>query len=131
MNDFAKLLLCAGVSLAALAARPAHAAPDHDAGARYQHERATCLDGDSGQNRHDCLREAGAALAEARSGTLVRPGTPPDYDANRLARCDALQGDEHDACVARMQGEGTVSGSVTGGGIYRELTVVEPQPESR
>lgn len=130
MNDFAKLLLCAGVCLAAFAARPVHAAPDQDARARYQHERTACLDGASGQSRRDCLREAGAALAEARSGTLVSPGTP-DYDANRLARCQALQGDEHDACVARMEGEGTVSGSVAGGGILRELTVVEPQPAPR
>lgn len=124
MNDFAKLTLCAGACLAALALRPAHAADD--ATTRYQQERAACMAGDTGQSQRDCLREAGAALAEARHGTLeARRGTP-DYDANRLARCDALSGEDHQACVARMEGQGSTSGSVAGGGIYRELAVPEP-----
>ena len=35
---------------------------------------------------------------------------------------------ERMACLARMDGQGVVTGSVKSGGIYRELTVVEPAP---
>ena len=43
-----------------------------------------------------------------------------------MARCEALAGDERTACVARIRGEGSVSGSVAGGGILREIVITEP-----
>jgi hypothetical protein len=49
----------------------------------------------------------------------------PPFTKNVSLRCDALSGDDNRDCLARMAGEGTVSGSVAGGGIYRELVVFE------
>lgn len=91
---------------------------------RYQQERATCLSGLATQDRETCLREAGAALQEARRGELG--GAPTDYGRNRLARCDVhTDAQDRAECVRRMTG-GTTSGSVEGGGIYRELVTREP-----
>jgi hypothetical protein len=39
-----------------------------------------------------------------------------------------LAGDERRDCLARMRGEGTVSGSVEAGGILREKVTVVPAP---
>ena len=88
----------------------------------YQRERAACLSGQSAQDRATCLKEAGAALAEARRGGLTgASGMGAD-------RCNALDGVERAACVARMNGAGKVTGSVEGGGLLRELTVRESLP---
>lgn len=88
----------------------------------YQRERAACMTGQTSQDRSTCLKEAGAALAEARRGNLT-PASGLGAD-----RCNALDGTERAACVARMRGQGTVSGSVEGGGVLRELTVREVLP---
>jgi hypothetical protein len=94
--------------------------------ARYQRERAACMNGESHQDRATCLKEAGAALQEARHGNLVTMDAR-QYERNRLARCDAHPPEEREDCVRRMHGEGTTTGSVEGGGIYRELvTTVTP-----
>ena len=37
-----------------------------------------------------------------------------------------LSGDERADCIARMNGEGSVSGSVGGGGILREKVTIVP-----
>jgi hypothetical protein len=71
------------------------------------------------------MREAGAALQESRRGDLSNAGRAQKQD-NAQARCDALTGSDHEACEARMQGQGTVSGSVAGGGELREI--VTPMP---
>lgn len=115
------------LSTALLAASSAWAAtPPASAAAqaRFQQERAACLNGQSNQDRATCLREAGAALAESRHGGLDSGGA--NLAENQRKRCDRLSGDERSACTARMQGAGSTSGSVAGGGIYREL--VTPQP---
>ncbi|MEO6409866.1 MAG: hypothetical protein ABIO45_14085 [Burkholderiaceae bacterium] len=88
----------------------------------YQRERAVCLSGQSSQDRATCLKEASAALVEARRGGLT-PASGADAE-----RCNALAGVERAACVARMNGAGKVSGSVEGGGVLRELTVREVMP---
>ena len=88
----------------------------------YQRERAVCLSGQSQQDRATCLKEAGAALAEARRGGLS-PASGADAE-----RCSPLDGVERAACIARMNGAGKVSGSVEGGGVLRELTVREVMP---
>lgn len=76
--------------------------------------------------RDPALREAGAAKQEARQGILARGDNPAEFERNRLARCDRHAGEDRDLCIRRMNGEGTVSGSVEGGGIYRELRVLVP-----
>lgn len=82
----------------------------------------------SGDNdrRDPAVREAGAAKQEARQGILARGENPAEFERNKLARCDKHAGEDRDLCIRRMNGEGTVSGSVEGGGIYRELRVQVP-----
>ena len=74
------------------------------------------------------MREAGAALQEARRGHLGRHDEAAHYSENALMRCQALPADDQPACEARILGQGTTRGSVAEGGIYREYveTVVEP-----
>jgi len=95
-----------------------------EAQALYQQERAVCMSGQSNQDRATCLREAGAALAQAR-----REGWGADQAAqylhNARTRCERLPDVDRRDCVARMQGQGTTSGSAAGGGIYRELVTRE------
>ena len=46
-------------------------------------------------------------------------------DANKFARCDYHKDpNDREYCIRRMKGEGTVSGSVEGGGLIRELRVI-------
>jgi hypothetical protein len=100
------------------------------AAARYEVERAMCLRGESHQDTTTCLREAGAAYEQAK-----RIGLKDDSAqlvANRFLRCDRLPDEQRRDCMARMEGQGTISGSVTGGGIYRELvTIVEEDDGAR
>ncbi len=92
----------------------------------YQQDRAACMSGQTNQDRATCLREAGAALQEARRGGL--DDRQSEYERNRLLRCDNQPAADREDCVRRMSGEGTTSGSVAGGGIYRELvTPVVPK----
>lgn len=95
------------------------ASPMSQAQARYQQERAACMNGTSDQDRATCLKEAGAALGEARRGAL---GASSDGSLanNRMARCEALPAPDRDDCVMRMK-HGMVSGSAQQGGILREI----------
>jgi len=95
----------------------------------YQKDRAACMDGRANQDRDTCLREAGAARQEAKRGQLTE--SPERYEQNRFARCEKQPPQDREDCIRRMNGEGTTSGSVESGGIYRELVrpVVAPKPE--
>jgi hypothetical protein len=118
------LLLVVVFSANAEAANPAS-----DANARYAHERAICLSGNSSQDRTTCLKEAAAALKEAKAGKLNDRGQ--DYAANALQRCNGLPGEQQELCHRRMT-EGSVSGSVQEGGVLRELVVKEKKiPDSK
>lgn len=92
----------------------------------YQRDRAACLDGRTNQDRNTCLREAGAAFQESKRGRLG--DNEADFERNRLLRCDQQPAEDRPACIRRMNGEGFTSGSVEGGGIYRELTVPVAAP---
>lgn len=92
--------------------------------ARYQQERNRCLDGSSNQDRATCLREAGAARAEAQKNGLGNGQAA--YADNQRQRCAALPGDDRKDCLARMQGQGSTSGSVEAGGVLRELVTTVP-----
>lgn len=116
------------VAAAMLGAQAASAAPATDAQRQYQADRAACVSGQTGQAIATCLREAGAALQEARRGNLKDPEIA-DYEGNRYARCDLHRGEDRSDCIRRMNGEGTVTGSVQGGGIYRELRTIVPARE--
>jgi len=124
------LHLC-GLALAAvvalLSAAPAAFAADKaapmSAKARLQHDRAVCARIQDQGVRDECLSEASTQYA----GT--QPSHPDENPAqlmrNVLKRCEALRGPDRQDCVLRMQGQGTTTGSVAGGGIYRELVTRE------
>lgn len=101
-----------------MCATQALAAASADAQATYKRDRAACMTPEHAGDRATCLKEAGAALQEAKRGGLSNEQA--QFDRNRLARCDSQPAKDRDECVRRMN-EGTVSGSVQGGGIYREL----------
>ena len=116
------LALCAATALSAAGALAADGGAD--ARARYQQERAACAGISAADERRTCLREAGAALAEAKRDGLIAPSSA---EANLTARCDVHKAAaDREDCLRRMRGEGKVSGSVEGGGIYRELTTIIP-----
>ena len=105
------LALCAGLAFqGAIAAEPVRSA-DADAQAKYQRERTACMNGQTtNEDRAACLREAAAALAEARRGNLT--DGQGQLGKNAKDRCNVLSGDERADCIARTNGEGSVSGSV-------------------
>ena len=96
---------------------------DPAARARYEQERNRCMSGQSGQDMKTCMREAGAALQAARQGQL--DDRDARYTRNALERCKPLPSDEAKDCRDRVMGQGTVSGSVKGGGLYREKVTTE------
>ncbi len=106
-------------SAAAWAAEPRQSQREQD--------RAACVS-QPAQDQAACLREAAAARQEARRGRLDE-GQPAEYEKNRLARCSYLPVADRADCERRMRGEGTTSGSVAGGGIYRELRTLVPADE--
>lgn len=103
----------------------AWAAPD--AAQRYQAERAACERLGPADDRRACLRDAGAALEAARRGELGNVDAATLHRNARL-RCEPLPADQQAACLARMDDEGTLSGSAQAGGLYRELVIVETLP---
>jgi hypothetical protein len=112
-------LFTAGALSAATLAAAAGSSSLSEAQRVYQADRAACLSGQTSQDRETCLREAGAALQEARRGRL--DDGQAQFERNRLLRCDNQPPQDRDDCVRRMNGEGTTTGSVEGGGILREL----------
>lgn len=112
------LAACAAATL--LFAGGAIAGTASEAQQRYQQERAVCMNGSSNQDRATCLKEAGAALQEARRGNLS--GSESELARNRTSRCSALPVQDRQDCELRMSGAGSTSGSAQQGGILRELT---------
>jgi hypothetical protein len=122
------LCWCASAVLAfPAAALAAERAAASEAQGRYQEERARCMKIEPAEERRACLREAGAALQAARRGQLDKEDA--EYERNLLARCSYLPAAERDDCERRMRGEGITTGSVEGGGIYRELRTIVPVEE--
>jgi hypothetical protein len=121
MKSFAHSLAAAAVlgTTALLFAGGAVASPLSEAQALYKQERAACMNGTSNQDRATCLKEAGAALGEAKRNALGASNSD-SLARNRMARCDALPAAERDDCALRMQ-HGTMSGSAAQGGILREI----------
>lgn len=117
------LLALAAVGLPALAAPPARNAEPSAARSRYQHEQQRCMQMRAHDARANCLSEASTAYA-ATQPDRVDPD-PGRYARNALERCKPLREPDRSDCVARMQGQGSTSGSVAGGGIYRELVTRE------
>ena len=118
------MLLLLALALTPVLPALAAAKPADEAQERFQRERAACLAGTSQQDRATCLKEAGAALAEARRHGLTNPAQ--NAATHQRQRCQALPSADRSACLARMSGKGSVSGSVADGGILRELRTPVP-----
>ena len=121
----AALLLTFGMS-AAMAAKPA---PTSSIQVKYEHERAVCTADKTGPDRSLCLQDAEVARGAALRGQLTNP-EDVNYRRNALERCQVFKGEEAKECRERILGTGgaTVSGSVDGGGVLREIVTVEPAP---
>lgn len=87
---------------------------------RYKQERAHCLSGQSNQDRATCLKEAGAALQEAKRNRLDSGASSGSLQANATARCNAQPSADREACVQRIMGAGSTQGSVEAGGVIRQ-----------
>ena len=118
--------LVSALAMGAATAQISTAPTGIDASGSYERERAACVQGMTQQEQATCLREAQNAAADKRKGEL---STAPQSKlvANAMQRCEALGGEDHAACAARVLGYGNASGSVAGGGVIREVeTVVVP-----
>jgi hypothetical protein len=111
--------------LLALATSAALALPNN-ADTVYRQERAACLDNRGPQDRSTCLKEAGAARAEARRNRLDNGESPAQLRANALLRCQAVLDADRAACERMALGEGTRSGSVAEGAVLTQITTVSP-----
>lgn len=120
------VLAAAGAALATAATLAAAQGSPATPQERYQADRAACLSGNTNQDRATCLREAGAAMQDARQGRLDNGAMAQTYQRNAEMRCSPLPPDERQSCLMRMHGEGATSGSVAAGGIYRELREIVP-----
>lgn len=114
--------------LLALATATASALPD-PSDAVYRQERAACMEGRTPQDRTTCLKEAGAARAEARRQGLDNGETPAQLRANALLRCQRVAASDRAACERMVQGDGQRSGTVAGGGVLTQITTPDtPAP---
>jgi hypothetical protein len=117
------------LTMTAAAGQVAAGSTGLDTSGNYQTEVQACKAGRTGEDEATCLREARNAHAERKRGGL--DNSSGQFEANALARCNALKGDDKAACEARMLGHGQVSGSVAGGGLLREIeTVINPPASS-
>jgi len=91
----------------------------------YRRERAACLDGSKAEEKSACLKEAAAARYEARRGGLTTP-SPQMLAENTKRRCLVQPIQDREDCNRRMDGEGTVEGSVAQGAIVREMITIQP-----
>jgi len=130
------VLALACLALQAGAAQPVSSTPapggsaglSEAANAVYQRERAACASDTTPQGRATCLKEAGAAHAEAKRQLLGNGEGARALQQNAEKRCDQVASADREHCLRKARGEGTVSGSVDGGGVLK--TLVTPVPAS-
>lgn len=118
---WAMLVLSAAMSASPTLAAGKDAATDAEG--RNQRDVAACQIEPPGTDKAACLREAGAVRASTEP--VSRDLDPERFARNALKRCEPLPEPERSDCVARMQGQGSTSGSVAGGGMLRELVTRE------
>jgi hypothetical protein len=92
----------------------------------FEQDRAACLRSDSQHERTSCLREAGALRSQGTRKTPMAGDTPESRMQNAMKRCVELPAESKATCERMVHGEGTVSGSVAGGGQIRELITPVP-----
>ena len=129
-------LALACLALQAGAAQPTPPSPGGSAGsaaaanAVYQRERAACASDATPQGRVTCLKEAGAAHAEAKRQLLGNGEGAQALQQNAERRCDQVATADRDHCLRKVRGEGTASGSVDGGGVLKTLVTPVLAPAS-
>lgn len=111
------------VVLGAPAAFAASPVAPTDARAQVQRSQTACTPV-RGDERDNCLSEASTRSASTRPSAASE--NPEQLARNALRRCEPLKDPDRQDCVARIQGQGTTTGSVAAGGIYRELVTREP-----
>ena len=112
-------LLAVGAATAQVATLPGTDIIDNSGS--YRSEVQSCMTGKTQQDQATCLREARNAAADKRRGVLDTVG---DLQANAAARCDVFTlAEDKNACRARVAGQGSLEGSVAGGGVIRSLEV--------
>lgn len=122
-------IFCTTAIASAVVAAPSWAQSKDELAAaqsRYQQEMADCKSHASAQEMANCTREARNSLAEIKRGRMHEAEQPFDYEKNALQRCDVHQGIDRTACIERMKGRGHTEGSVTSGGILREIETTIP-----
>ncbi|HWJ95186.1 MAG TPA: hypothetical protein VNT33_10705, partial [Telluria sp.] len=85
------------LAVTAAAAQVATGTTGIDATGSYQHEVQACMSGRSQEDQATCLREARNAQAEKQRGALEN-GAGSQYQANAMARCNVLGGEDKAAC---------------------------------
>ena len=123
----ANLLLTVVACLSPWAAGAATGTDQAERRAIFERDRAACETGRSTQERSLCVHDVTVAyrMPHANKPYDLDPST---YLRNRALRCGPLKDKDLEACLARMRGAGSTSGSVATGGIYRELTTTEVGP---
>lgn len=100
------------------------AAGNDSAGDQSRAGHKGCPYGRAHDGSTNCMSRGEFELTRSREAMLA--ADPGQYIRNALERCDRLTGDDNKDCIARMDGQGTLSGSVEGGGLFRELVTVVP-----
>jgi hypothetical protein len=101
---------------------PATASTSLSPQAQYKLDVERCNTGQTNQDKATCMREAGAALEEARRNHLTNA-----QPQNATERCNALPADQRQDCLMQMSGQNTkVEGSIEAGGVLRETTLTVP-----
>ena len=118
----------AGAAQPAAPSSAAAAKSTTSANAVYQRERAACNLDATPQGRTTCLKEAGAAHAEAKRNQLGNGEDEAALRQNAELRCKSVAAADRDHCQRMARGEGTVSGSVDGGGVLKTLVTPIPAP---
>lgn len=129
-RTFRPTYMVVAIAAAGLLPLAAHAqAPSmQEMQARYKEDIQRCETLTDPQAKQTCRREAGAALQEARRNSLVRGA---DMSANATALCQRLPAGQREDCERLMSDSNAVQhGSVSGGGVIRELTITVPADSS-
>lgn len=118
-------LIVAAAGMLPLAAAQAQGVSNSEMQSRYKADMQRCSTMTDAESRRTCQREAGAALQEARRDRLVRDNVNPQ--ANAAARCARLPSVQRADCERLMTDSSAIEhGSVSGGGVLRELSITVP-----
>ena len=116
------------LAVSAASAQVATGTTGIDASGSFQQEMNACMTGKTQQDKDTCMREARNAQADKKRGVLENASGNAQLKANATERCNALSGEDKAACELRINGYGSTSGSVAGGGVVRQVeTAVVPE----